>query len=480
MHSPTDEQLSVHIGAKSLMASQRGLIKCVAGAGCGKTTTLAGAARECKKLGANTLYLAFNKALVEDGNTAFKGLATVRTFNALAFEATGAKSSGRKIGPLYPRQVVQAFDLDKRKLPIEPNSFAKIVLTTITTFCNSASLEIDRNCVQSWVKAEIAELAVRYARVLFEAMRVNQNTSLPLSHEVYVKDWHLNGCPGLFKYDLALLDEAQDASGVMLACLAFAQRAIYVGDSCQQIYAWRGAQDAMLKLPGKAYPLSLSFRFGPVIADMANRLLKRKAQPPAIQLKGLAAKGTRLDVVDKAKPHARIFRTNSTLIRDALALADCNTPFSIVGDLTDLKEKFESAHAVLKGNPRDVRHPALQQFENWDQLEDWIEEHQDSEINQVARLAKEYGRRAGDISKLMSGAGQSNSPVAVLTTAHKSKGREFDNVVLSNDFDFKFQSSGLKRLSPSQRDEELNLLYVALTRTRNVLESQSEFLNQFI
>ncbi len=48
---------------------------------------------------------------------------------------------------------------------------------------------------------------------------------------------------------------------------------IYVGDAHQQIYAWRGAVNAMQQLPLPESRLTTSFRFGESIADIANHLL---------------------------------------------------------------------------------------------------------------------------------------------------------------------------------------------------------------
>ena len=47
---------------------------------------------------------------------------------------------------------------------------------------------------------------------------------------------------------------------------------IYVGDAHQQIYAWRGAVNAMQQLPMPESRLTTSFRFGEEIADVANNL----------------------------------------------------------------------------------------------------------------------------------------------------------------------------------------------------------------
>lgn len=47
-----------------------------------------------------------------------------------------------------------------------------------------------------------------------------------------------------------------------------------VGDSAQAIYGWRGARDIMTGFDGTRLTLSQSFRFGPRLAEEANRWLR--------------------------------------------------------------------------------------------------------------------------------------------------------------------------------------------------------------
>lgn len=481
MHSPTEEQATIGKAAVQLLERPRGIIKSVAGAGCGKTTTLQNSARECYEAGARRLcYLAYNKPLVEDGKQRFNNLATVATFNGMAFKATGAINSGRKTANLYPSHVVQAFDLRSKKLPIDADNFSKIVLQTLSAYCNSSSSIITTAHLPSWVKDQVVGgLAVRYADVLFQGIRVGQNTVLPLPHDAYLKEWQLQGCPGLSAFELVLLDEAQDASGVLLACLAYAKRALVVADNAQQLYAYKGAQDAMLKIPGAGYPLSLSFRFGPEIASLANSILQTKTSPPPIRLRGLAGKETRIGRLNHGTPHTKIFRNNVSIARDAMVLADLRTPFAIVGDMQDLGEKIASAHALMQRNHRDIRHPAYSQFRNWGEFEDWAAEHPDAEVAQAGKLAFEYAERLDDLTKILTGHGQSHHPVVTLTGIYRAKGREWANVVIAPDFDSKLES--LARNGKGQKlDEELNLLYVGVTRVKTLLESQSQFLDRLI
>ena len=71
-----------------------------------------------------------------------------------------------------------------------------------------------------------------------------------------------------------MFDEAQDADPIMLNVLNNqSAQVIYVGDRHQQIYAFRGAVNAMQSLEIPETRLSQSFRFGQDIADLANTIL---------------------------------------------------------------------------------------------------------------------------------------------------------------------------------------------------------------
>ncbi len=54
----------------------------------------------------------------------------------------------------------------------------------------------------------------------------------------------------------------------------------------------------------------------------------------------------------------------------------------------------------------------------------------------------------------------------VVSTVHRAKGLEWDTVVLEEDFPDLFDD---EKISPEQRVDELNLLYVACTRARQHL-----------
>ncbi|MDQ0955984.1 hypothetical protein QFZ24_009993 [Streptomyces phaeochromogenes] len=79
-----------------------------------------------------------------------------------------------------------------------------------------------------------------------------------------------------------------------------------VGDSAQAIYQWRGAKDVMTGFDGIQLALSQSFRFGPRLADEANRWLAIADAP--IRLTGTTTVPTELGPV--TRPDAMLCRTN--------------------------------------------------------------------------------------------------------------------------------------------------------------------------
>ncbi len=188
MHTPTDEQAAFQLASVSLLGAPRGIIKSTAGAGCGKTTALKGAVSDCSRAGASRLLvLAYSKPLITEMQAAFGSCAIVRTFNSIALESVRAHTDVRSIGQIYPSHVVQAFDLNKKRLPIDIQSFAKIIIGVVGKYCSSADRTLTTAHVPSWVRDPVvAELGMQYATVLFNALRVTSRTTLPLPHDVYL------------------------------------------------------------------------------------------------------------------------------------------------------------------------------------------------------------------------------------------------------------------------------------------------------
>jgi len=93
--------------------------------------------------------------------------------------------------------------------------------------------------------------------------------------------------------------------------------------------------------------------------------------------------------------------------------------------------------------------------------------YQDPDITFLAKLIKEHKRSFKNIIKQIEDACYVEERMAevTLSTIHKSKGREWDNVVLEDDFIIFTNEVPLEEILVYDI-EELNLIYVGVTRTK--------------
>src|SRR5699024_7130148 len=101
-------------------------------------------------------------------------------------------------------------------------------------------------------------------------------------------------------YDTILFDEAQDANPATSHIVLNQKcRKILVGDPHQQIYSFRGADDALnhpLLKDSDRLSLTNSWRFGPAVAKVANEVLYAKREP--LQVKGLGSEDEVASAID--------------------------------------------------------------------------------------------------------------------------------------------------------------------------------------
>lgn len=102
----------------------------------------------------------------------------------------------------------------------------------------------------------------------------------------------------------------------------------------------------------------------------------------------------------------------------------------------------------------------IARFGTWPDLLEYSKE--DVEVKRLVKIASRP-----DVEHFISAlekVKECTNPDVILTTAHKSKGLEYDNVIVANDFKF-----GEKKLLDIP-EQEINLLYVACTRAKKALQ----------
>lgn len=480
--TPTAEQQN----AIDLVGTENRL-KIQAFAGAAKSTTLAMIAQ---KYNVPSLYLTFNKVMADEAKKMFPQWVDCRTTHSLAFATIGKEISHKLNRPTgayvnvcgTAREVARYFKI--KAITLAPDvsipavAIGLAIKDTIDAFERSDDYEMNRSHVASinaqsqsgreaWelLKTNTDKLNEYYEFVLDCALhlwglRSDPKSNILASHDTYLKLYQLSQ-PDLSKYQIIYLDEAQDTNDCVVDILMQQtnSKIVVVGDSRQAIYGWRGAINAMKKLPYPEASLSMSFRFGQPVADIANVVTGEN-------MKGWHEKDSSVvdrTVFDTTKRHTVLYRTNFALVQDAVNLLASGITVGVEIDVRDLVNILNSAISLKNGDTDKVKHEFFIMYEDWDTFAEDAENSR-GEINRIYELVRTG--KVYEVLRTLRDYKRPLMPKVIMTTAHKSKGREWDNVLLANDFPSVYDKDGnFIDLSP----EEKNLLYVAATRARKTL-----------
>jgi AAA domain-containing protein/UvrD-like helicase family protein len=461
-----------------------------AGAGTGKTTTLALCARSTRRPGT---YLAFNKAIARDARRSMPLGVNSSTVHSIAGSIVSYRPGGRAlmdrlngprqngwqiarklgVGPLVVR--IKIADRVRDKV-LQPGFLASHVMKAAQRFAASAD---DEPGVQHFPLIEALDpisddgrrSVANNRQVARELLGHLQDAWADLTspagdlrffHDVYLKLAQLERAeiPGQY----ILFDEAQDANAVILDWLAHQASAgkqiIYVGDSFQQIYDWRGAIDALDVIAAtgaKTTYLTQSWRFGQDIADVANAILADLGSD--FELVGNPNKTSRINLgPGSTRPRAILTRTNAAAVEAVFEVQRKGLTPHLVGGADDIVHFAHSAAKLQAGEK--VMHPELVCFDTWAEVLDYVaNDPQGDELRMMVNLLEEYGIQI--VLDALDGCIAETEADVIISTAHKAKGRQWPKVLLTGDFDREDQV-----LPPAEQ----RLLYVAATRAQDMLD----------
>lgn len=465
-------------------------LKINAVAGSGKTSTLLAYAKANKDK--KILYLAFNKSVKEEATSKFRQMdlpnVRVETAHSLAYNYIRSgrgiklKSDGYSSFEIRAKMRIAFGDL------IKEMKVASHVLKLSSCFCNSSLLKVaDVNYLDQLYGSEAQfakenyEKIQHYSRLFLAEMHKG---NIPIIHDFYLKQYQLKH-PTLL-YDIFLFDEGQDASSVMLEVFLNQNgRKIIVGDEHQQIYSWRFATNALKKVSYPQLNLTKSFRFPQDIADLAMEVLNQK------QLIGETVfpkiKGTANGKHDSLLSRSVLGRTNSGLLVEAISqLVEEKTIKTLYfeGNFNSYTyaDQNGSVYDVLNlylGKRHRLRHPMIKSMENIDQLKEYAEDTNDAPLKGIIEIVLKYKRELpkliDEIKHCQVEDEHKDQADMIFSTIHKAKGMEYDEVSLINDFmteeklDEILEGNKGKELDLARLNGEINLLYVGITRTRDVL-----------
>jgi len=478
----TEEQIAI--------INSSGNIRINAVSGSGKTTTVIEYAAS-RPSNSKILYLAFNRSVRLEAAKKFeaRGLHNVKveTAHSLAYKyIVYPNGYNVKTQSYKTYEIVDLLDLSNNGEKHAEYILANHISKFITYFCNSEKPKvqdlnyldiISDNTAKAFVKAFYTHIE-EGTRLLLAKMDKGE---IDITHDFYLKKFQLSA-PQL-PYDYILFDEGQDASGVMLDVF-LKQKAtkVIVGDVHQQIYAWRHAVNSLEKTDFATFRLSVSFRFPQDIAQLASNILDWKKNLYDFNRVSITGRGTDSREVSKAT----IARTNLGLLLKAIEYVTDNRKVRQIyfeGNINSYTYADEGASLYdvlnLYNKKHDrIRDKLIKSMTDIDELEEYIEKTEDVQLSMMSEIVKEYGDEIYGLIKSLKdlhiGDDDKSKAEMIFSTVHRAKGMEYDVVYLVDDF---ITEERLEKLKASQEEkeeplniaklnEEINLLYVAVTRAR--------------
>lgn len=465
-HPDTEEQaqLTNYTGKKLVV---------VAFAGSGKTTTLIKYAIKNPSL--RILYIAYNKAIADESTEKFPSNVTCMTAHSLAYHGLGKEYRDKLQNNLRLNDIIDLFGLDKHKEGVY--EFAGQISTAINNFLGSADQKPD-----VWHLPEFGQ-KISFSPPWKEKARhqlflVNEvwnkmkdlDSPFPITHDGYLKLYQLSKPNLALRFGAILLDEAQDTTPVVASLVMEQDLAtILVGDPHQQIYRWRGADNALhseyTTTADRLY-LTNSFRFGPQVAMVANALLGFKGEE-----KKVIGRGGKDQVLFKLPDNfkgqvCRLSRTVMGVVESAAHAAARGEKVYWVGG----KNAYQIGDAMdvynlSVGRSEQIKNKKLAgQFRSFKQYKELAETTKDTEMNRAVRMVTSFGDSLPAVLRRLASltVEEPGEADTIVCTAHRSKGLEFETVVLEEDFPFIFDQFYDDK--PDAVNDEINLLYVAATR----------------
>lgn len=467
-------------------------------AGSGKTTTIV---EGCKRIphGKTSIMLAFNKTIAEE----LKGRGVnARTFHSLTYSPVMQSRKTNNVETNKLRMLAkQIFSSD------EAFVYGAFMSKLVGLARNAGIGCLVPDTEQAWqdlVDHHDLELenergnmarAVEMARDLLDESCRSNFVDFDDMLYLAVKDGIL-----LPKFDYVFVDEAQDVSAIQRAIIRKIchadTRIVFVGDPKQSIYGFRGAGSDSIELLEKEFnctnlPLTISYRCSANVVKEARKYVQHiEAAPNApegtvykvenlkqvIENTAALCAGTSTELTPEA-PADRAFtprdlvvcRTTKPLISLAFKAMRKRIPVKIVG--REIGQGLKTLIGKMRANNVD---DLVVKLEAWAsrEIDKAIAKQLDSKVDQLQdRLdailclvdgLPETGRSIPNLLECIENLFNDNIQALTLSTIHKAKGCEADRVWWLNSEDC--PSRWAKQTW--QKQQELNLMYVAITRAK--------------
>ena len=258
----------------------------------------------------------------------------------------------------------------------------------------------------------------------------------------------------------------------------------------QQIYGWRHAVNSLEKVDYKTFHLSTSFRFSQDSANLGMEILKWKNHLD--KYKPLTITGIGKSKQNKVK--AVLARTNLGLLLRAIEFVTEKNGlnslyfegnFNSYTYADDGASLYDILH-LYNGKNRLIRDKLIREMKDLEELEDYIKKTEDVQLSLMIEIVRKYGNDIPNLLKKIKDRHVENDEKdkadMIFSTVHRCKGMEYDSIHIVNDFISEKKLEKLKKedkkknINIAKLNEEINLLYVAVTRAKNTLYIPEELM----
>ena len=469
-------------------------------AGSGKTTSMVQSLNMIDSKN-SILFLAFNKSIAEElANRAPKHVKCM-TMNALGHRAVmnqfgrvilDSKKTQLILDRMSDAGVISAEDYRLYSFPIKklvniaksvglaPQSSNKTSLVpdnmeTWNRLIDYFDIEIGNSDMSFDLVNNMTEKAIEYTRVALQ-MSINETKIIDFNDQLYFPV--IYDLP-MTKYDWVFVDESQDISAIqrtmLVKTLKDNGRLVAVGDPRQAIYGFRGADSDSLNNIAKTFncinlPLSISYRCPKAVVKEAQTIVSHieaseTAPEGLVKTLGLAVPSL-FKINDMV-----VCRNSAPLVQLAYNLISNKIPAKVMG--RDIGEGLVSLVKKLKA--KSILELSVK-LEDWKRRETQRLLKDDPEAN-LSKIEDKFdclncfiefsGTDTVDglIRAIQSMFGEQSFGTVLLSTIHKAKGLEAKRVFILDAW--RMPSPYAKK--PHQREQEMNLLYVAITRAQEEL-----------
>lgn len=465
-------------------------------AGSGKTTTLLEYAKKNSHL--KILYLAYNKSLqvslqdkLKQYNLPSMHVSTIHSLAYSKIEAYNYNLAHDLKNQVIERVITTHEQVVHQKAYYPIPEYVALVKDLVNFYCNSALIALDSKLIESYKKqsdlgAKILELinknekrVLDHLKTILSAMK---NKVIDATHDFYLKMFYLNKkVSSNLPYDLILVDEAQDISDVMIGIVENQScRRIYVGDSFQQIYTFRFASNALNKIDLPAYELSKSFRFGDNYAKILQNNLNSLYSINSSKLLTISGLDNHTNIgkeyIDFNKQFCVIARSTFGLVQQLVYFIHDKKKIYFEGGYNSYSFMNQTVYSIfyLKQKKNDkITIDEIKDFDTIGELEQFAKDTKNQDYLNIIKFINTYGDNIFDINKKIKEhlVSDKNQADIIFTTTHKSKGLEYEQVIMADDFISKKEIANTKnKLSYQRINEELNIYYVAATRAKDVVQ----------